>query len=406
MLTQKIYFPNKKGEKLAAYLDRPVAVNPKAYAIFAHCFTCTKNIKAASYLSRALTQQMIAVIRFDFSGLGESEGDFSETNFSSNVDDLIATYDFLATHKNYQPPQLIIGHSLGGSAAIMAATSMPAVVAVVTIGTPSEPAHVTRHFDHKLPTIEAHGQADIDISGRTFQIKKQFVDDVKHVTISDAIKNLHRALLICHAPRDDMVNIQHAAKIFQIAQHPKSFVSLDNADHLLSKPGDALYAGQLIAAWASRYLPVQDEAPQYSPSHQVDVHTDTEGLSTEINANGHALIADEPRHLGGSNLGPTPYELLSASLGACTSITLRMYADRKNWPLEDIHVTVSHEKIHASDCQTCTEKNQYIEKFTRRITLSGPLTPEQKKHLLAIADKCPVHRTLHQSVLVETHLLN
>jgi len=406
MLNQKIYFPNKKGEKLAAYLDRPVGINPKAYAIFAHCFTCTKNIKAASYISRSLTQQNIAVIRFDFSGLGESEGDFAETNFSSNVDDLIAAYDFLAADKNYQAPQLIIGHSLGGAAAIMAATSMPSVVAVVTIGTPSEPSHVTRHFDHKLPDIETHGQADIDISGRTFQIKKQFVDDVKHVNMNNAIKNLHRALLICHAPHDDTVNIQHAGKIFQTAQHPKSFVSLDNADHLLSNSSDALYTGQLIAAWANRYLAVQDETPPHSPTHQVDVHTYPEGVSTEINANGHALMADEPHHLGGNNLGPTPYELLSASLGACTSITLRMYADRKNWPLEDIHVTVSHEKIHASDCQTCTEKNQYVDKFTRQMTLSGPLTPEQTERLLAIADKCPVHRTLHQSILVETHLLN
>jgi putative redox protein len=401
---QKITFENKQGQKLGARLDLPVDGQPVAFALFAHCFTCTKNLKAAGNISRALTRQGIAVLRFDFTGLGESEGDFAETNFSSNVADLVAAADFL--EQAFEAPQILIGHSLGGAAVLQAAAHVPASVAVVTIGAPSEPSHVLRLLEGKKEMIEAKGEAKVTLAGRTFMIKKQFLDDLAQTRMQDAIRNLRRALLIMHAPLDNTVGIDNAAQIFQAARHPKSFISLDQADHLLSDERDSRYVGALIATWARKYLKrlPEDDYAADPADNQIVVRTGPSGYRTEIIANGHSLVADEPLAAGGTNLGPTPYDYLVAGLGACTAITLRMYADRKAWPLEAIVVRLYHQKIHAEDCADCETKSGKIDQIEREIELVGPLDDEQRQRLLEIADKCPVHRTLHSEIVVRTRL--
>ncbi len=404
MQSQNLKIENLDGQKLSARLDSPLDGKPIAYALFAHCFTCSKNLKAVANISRALTREGIAVLRFDFTGLGQSEGDFADTNFSSNVADLIATARFLK--KNYQAPKILIGHSLGGAAVLQAAKSVPEAIAVVTIGAPSEPSHVAHLLQSKREEIEAKGEAEIVLAGRKFTIKKQFLDDLDATSMAENIHNLRKALLVFHSPFDNTVSVDNAAAIFMAARHPKSYISLDKADHLLTQESDSLYVGEVIAAWIRKYIkiPHEEKAPRPIEENQVVVKTGAAGYCTEIIAGGHGITADEPVSVGGTNRGPSPYDYLVAALGACTSITLRMYADRKKWPVEGITVRLDHRKIHAADCGVCENSIGKIDHITREIELAGPLDAEQKQRLLEIADKCPVHRTLHSEVVVDTSL--
>ncbi len=405
MHSEKFIFENKRGEKLSARLDFPVERHPLAYALFAHCFTCSKNLHAVRNISRALTEQGVAVLRFDFTGLGESEGDFADTNFSSNIADLIAAADFLG--KNFEAPRILIGHSLGGAAVLQAAGDIPACKAVATIGAPCDPAHVAHLLQDAREEIEERGEAQVNLAGRIFTVKKQFLEDLEMTVMREKIANLKRALLIFHSPVDDTVGIENAQRIYKAALHPKSFVSLDTADHLLTNEADSRYVGEVLAVWAKKYIELGIKSTKMDVQKEegtVVVQTGSEKYYTTIMANGHALIADEPEHFGGKNLGASPYELLSASLGACTSITLRMYADRKKWPLKSVIVRLKHHKIHANDCQACESKNGKVDHIARELELFGPLDDAQKQRLLEIADKCPVHKTLHSEIIIKTRL--
>jgi len=404
--SEKITFTGADGEsRLAARLDLP-AGPAKAYALFAHCFTCGQNVFAAARIADGLTRHGIAVLRFDFTGLGASEGDFANTNFSSNVGDLRAAAEWL--RDNRAAPKILIGHSLGGAAVLAAAGDVPECVAVATIGAPAEPVHVKHLLQSAEAEIEAKGEAEVKIVGRPFRIKKQFLDDIAEHRLADKIKNLKRALIVFHAPRDTIVGIDNASKIFLTAKHPKSFVSLDDADHLLSRREDAVYVAGMIAAWAERYLPAapEDVPVIQAPEGAVTVAEAGLGRYTQTVSIGgrHTLYADEPQSVGGDDLGPGPYDLLLAGLGACTAMTMRMYAERKKLPLERAAVTLRHEKVHAQDCEHCDTADGHIDSIAREITLEGPLDEAARVKLLEIADKCPVHRTLHSEVWVDTKL--
>ena len=402
--SEKVEFTGSQGDKLAARLELPDAGAPKAYALFAHCFTCTKDIFAAARIASGLADAGIAVLRFDFTGLGHSEGEFANTNFSSNVGDLVSAADFL--RESYAAPRIIIGHSLGGAAVLAAAPRMPEAVAVATIGAPSEPAHVQHLFQEARPEIEAKGEAEVLLAGRPFRIQKQFLEDIEGHKLAETLGGLKKALLVFHAPRDATVGIENAGKIFAAAKHPKSFVSLDDADHLLSRKSDAVYVATVLAAWATRYMADNAEEPKLTAeSGTVVVQETGAGRFTQrILASGHALSADEPASVGGDNSGPTPYDLLLAGLGACTSMTLRIYAARNLLPLERVTVTLKHDKIHAEDCADCETKAGRIDHIVRQIQVEGTLDEAQRAKLLEIADKCPVHRTLESEVKIETRL--
>ena len=400
----KVTFAGSTGDRLAARLDRP-ASEPVAYALFAHCFTCSKDSAAASRISRGLVQEGIGVLRFDFTGLGSSGGEFANTTFSSNVDDLICAANFL--RDRYQAPRILVGHSLGGAAVLKAADQIPEARAVATIGAPFDPAHVTRLFDPaSLDTLHRTGEVAVRIGGRPFRIRRQFLDDVSEQHQQHAIANLRKALLVLHAPRDELVDIDNARQIFEAAKHPKSFISLDDADHLLTRPADAAYVSAVLAAWATRYIDAaRRKATPTEPTEGTVVVTEsTRGrLAQDIRAGGHTWTADEPPGVG-DDTGPTPYDLLLGALGACTSMTLRMYADRKGWPLDHITVTLSHDRRHAEDGRDCETKPCVIDRFDRVIELSGELTDDQRNQLLAIAEKCPVHRTLLNDKRIVTTL--
>lgn len=401
----KLRFSNQVGEQLSAVLELPVDEKPLAYALFAHCFTCSKNYKAVTHISRALAQEGIAVLRFDFTGLGESEGKFSDTNFSSNVGDIIAAAEFLG--QEYKAPKILIGHSLGGTAILQAAAKIPSSIAVVTIASPLAPNHLIHHLGRTKDQIESEGEAEVMLAGRSFKLKKQFLEDLKHTDMQKTLRELNKALFILHSPVDKVVGIDHAAKIFQATNHPKSFLSLDKADHLLSNRYDSLYAGSVIAAWVQKYLEIPEKEQTEMTDLQdnrVIVHTESKGYFTEISASGFSLTADEPISVGGTNMGPTPYDYLLAALGSCTSITLRMYADRKEWPVESITVRLRHQKIHAADCETCEMKTGKIDEIERELAFTGPLDEQQLQRLLQIANMCPVHRTLHSEINVKTIL--
>ena len=401
-MRQKVEF-SSNGLLLSGALETPES-NIRCYALFAHCFTCGKDVAAASRISRALTREGIAVLRFDFTGLGNSDGDFANTNFSSNVDDLLQAAQFL--RETYQAPAVLIGHSLGGAAVLAAAGRIPEVRAVATIGAPAEPAHVQHLFQEARPEIEARGEAEVLLGGRSFRIKKSFLEDIESQRLETAIGGMKKALMIFHSARDATVGIENAGRIFGAAKHPKSFVSLDDADHLLSRKADALYVADVLSAWLRRYL--DSEAPAEAvaaPSGEVLVQEKGSGKFTQdVVAGRHRLIADEPRNFGGNDEGPGPYDYLMAGLGACTSMTIRLYAERKSWPLEGIAVTLSHDKIHAEDCAHCETKAGRLDRMTRRIKLEGPLDETQRQKLLEIADKCPVHRTLEGHIEVKTEL--
>ncbi|MBV1860289.1 MAG: alpha/beta fold hydrolase [Nannocystaceae bacterium] len=393
MKTRRVSFDNGRGEQLAARLDLPLRDRPRAYAVFAHCFTCSKNLTAAVHVSRTLVTHGWAVLRFDFTGLGDSEGEFADTHFSSNIEDLIGACEWLAEH--HAPPALLVGHSLGGAAVLRAAASVDSVAAIATLGAPARPDHILALLEDHIGTIEREGEAAVNLAGRRFTIKRSFLEDLRAHEMQAAVGELHRALLVLHAPADAVVGVENAAEIFAAAKHPKSFVSLEGADHLLTRPTDARFAADVIAAWAQRFLPMSDDSS--SISDDVTAWGPQRAFTTELTVGEHSVISDEPREVGGEDRGPSPYGLLLGSLGACTVMTLRMYADRKGWPLEQAVCHLRHAKVHAADCETCAEQDDpkaKVDRIDRRIELRGELDAAQRERLLEIADRCPVHRTL------------
>lgn len=402
MPSEKLTFRGHSGEMLAARFDTPTGPILTT-AIFAHCFTCSKDIMAAKRISQRLASAGIAVLRFDFTGLGHSEGEFANTHFSSNVEDLRLAAEFLASEGN--PVSLLVGHSLGGAAVLKVAGEIPSVKAVVSIGSPSDPEHVAANFGCHLDEIREKGEATVSLAGRGFTIKREFLDDIAQTSLLPAITKMKKALLVLHAPLDGTVSIDNAADIFTAAKHPKSFITLDNADHLLTRSDDAEYAADVIATWASRYLDLpKPAAPIGAPEGVVRVsEADIDGFMQDISVGPkHHLLADEPLAYGGTDLGLSPYQLVSSGLGACTSMTIRMYARRKKWPLENVSVDVTHDKIHAADCDHCDGGTHKIDQFRRVITLEGDLSDDQRERLMAIADKCPVHRTLESEIEIVT----
>jgi len=401
MRSERFDFPNAKGEKLAAVVDRPLG-KPAAFALLAHCFTCGKDILAARHIAEGLTMHGIGVLRFDFTGLGGSEGEFANTHFSSNVDDLIAAADHL--RQMYAAPAILVGHSLGGTAILAAAHKIPEARAVVTIAAPCQPNHVFGLFKADLDKIQGQGEVEVSLAGRAFCIKREFLDDVSERKLQDCIANLRKALLVFHSPTDDLVRIENASHIFAGAKHPKSFVSLAGADHLLGRKSDAVYVANVIAAWAERYLDRPETMTEAEVEAGLVLVRETHGgkFQQEILTGSHRLLADEPARLGGLDSGPGPYDFLLAGLGACTSMTIRLYADFKNLPLENVSVQLSHGKIHAKDCETCDSKVNMLDQIDRAITLEGPLDDEQRKRLMEIADKCPVHKTLQSKINIST----
>ena len=402
MQSKNVSFPNAEGEKLSGILDMPERA-PRAFALFAHCFTCSKNLKAATNIARAMNDAGIAVLRFDFTGLGQSEGAFEDTSFSSNVADLLAAAAWL--EKEHRAPEILFGHSLGGTAVLQAGASIPSAVAVATIGSPADPEHVRHMLAGAEETLAEDGIADVQLGGRPFRIRKEFVDDLAAHDLPTAVASLRKAILIMHAPLDDIVEIDNASALFIAAKHPKSFVSLDKADHLLSRSEDSRYVGAMLAAWATRYLPeAEPRAGLQAKSGEVVARTVANGFATEVQAGEHTLLADEPRAVGGTDLGPTPYDLLAASLATCTSMTLRMYAEHKKLNFDAATVHVSHGRVHAQDCVDCEQEDGMIHEFQRELVLEGDLSDAQRQRMVEIADRCPVHKTLHHEIRVRTRL--
>ncbi len=405
MQIERVTFQGHAGTALAARLDLPDGP-VRTSAILAHCFTCSKDVTAAKRIAGSLAARGIAVLRFDFTGLGHSEGEFANTNFSSNVEDLVLAARYLEARG--MPPQLMIGHSLGGAAVLKAAPQVASLKAVVTIGAPADPAHVAHNFGGKLDAIRQTGSAMVELAGRSFEIRRHFIEDIEAASLTQALGHLHKALLVLHAPRDEIVGIDNAATIFKAARHPKSFVTLDDADHMITRAEDADYVAEVIVAWSRRYLDLEPlPVVPGAPDGVVRVReVAPDGFRQDvIIGDRHHFIVDEPVDMGGSDLGPSPYQLVAAGLGACTTITLRMYARRKGIALAGISVDVLHDKRHAAACADCEKPSQKIDHFRREIRLSGDLTGAERDLLLAIADKCPVHRTLHGQAEIETVLV-
>jgi putative redox protein len=403
MPTERFQFMGSEGQQLAASLDLPER-EPLGYALFAHCFTCGKDVLAAKRIAVALAAKGIAVLRFDFTGLGSSEGDFANSTFSANVADLVLAANHL--RETRKAPAILIGHSLGGAAILAAAGQIPDAKAVVTIAAPSDPAHVTGLFKDRIEDIRKHGKAEVSLAGRPFPISREFLDDIAEHNLMAHVAKLHKALLIMHAPTDDTVGIDNATHIFVAAKHPKSFVSLAGADHLLTDKRDAGYVADVIAAWGSRYLdpvaPEQTAGPGAAPRSVVVRETRNSKFQQDVAVGPHHLLADEPVAAGGEDTGPGPYDFVLAGLGACTSMTMRLYAERKSLPLERVTVTLQHSKIHAEDCAECETKTGMLDQIDRVIAMEGALDAEQRKKLMEIADKCPVHRTLTSEIRIVT----
>ena len=411
--TERVTFSNSRDESLSARIEYPLDGHVCAWAIFAHCFTCSKNLKAARQIAAGLTRHGVAVMRFDFTGLGQSEGDFAETTFGSDVEDLRTAARWLEAH--HGAPTLLIGHSLGGAAALHAARDLASVKAVATIAAPYDPEHVTEMFAASIDEIREEGHAEVTLGGRPFTITKEFIEDLEAHDPEEIIGSLRKALLVLHAPRDQTVGVENASSIFGAARHPKSFISLDDADHLLTDPEDAEYVGEVIARWADRYVAMAYEESHHDApdlrDRQVVTQTGAQRFHTDVRMGAHGLVADEPKQMGGKGHGPSPYDLLMAALGTCTSMTLRMYADRKEWSLEEVSVRLDHQKIHEKDLDTQMEQEEgegtkkrgaKIDHITRYIDLVGDLSEDQRARLMEIADRCPVHRTLHSEVKVTT----
>ena len=409
MAIMKAVFKNKRGEALSGLLEMPEE-KVKCFAIFAHCFTCSKDSLAAVHISRALAEKGMAVLRFDFTGLGNSAGDFSNTNFSSNIQDIIAAAAFL--EKEFEAPSLLIGHSLGGAAVLAVAQQLKTVNAVVTISAPAVAGHVKNLFSDSHQEILEKNIAQVQLGGRSFTIQKQFIDDLEKYNSVDHIKQLKKALLIFHSPLDQVVSIDEAARIYTAARHPKSFISLDHADHLLSQPEDARYVASVLSTWASRYLDGMDDKSVQADRLRTSVPEVKEGtvivreidkkFTREIVTAHHRLISDEPIKMGGADIGVNPYELLLAALGSCTSMTLRMYANHKKLDLQEIEIELFHSRVHADDCVACDKQEALVDKISRIIKLKGQLNDQQRKRMLEIANQCPVHKTLKNNIVIET----
>jgi len=401
--TIRTTFAGSLGHELAARLDLP-AGPVRGYALFAHCFTCSKDVIAARHIAGKLAALGIGVLRFDFTGLGSSDGEFANTDFSSNVEDLVRAADHLRTH--FEAPALLIGHSLGGASILAAAHRVPEATTVVTIAAPSDVAHVLQHFHADLAQIERDGVASVTLAGRTFTIRKEFIEDVKAQPLKERIANLRKALLVMHAPTDQTVGIEHATAIFTAARHPKSFVSLDTADHLLSSRQDAAYAAEVIAAWSSRFLPAGE--PEAAAPHDgvIVAETGAGKFQNSVTAGRHRLLADEPAVVGGLDSGPGPYDYLAIALAACTSMTLRLYAEHKQLLLGRLTVGVSHGKVPVEHCHDCGEavegRTGKIDRFERVITVDGSVDAALAAKLVEVAGKCPVHRTLEAGAAVVT----
>ena len=383
-------FPGSMGAMLAGRLDLPQGP-PAAYALFAHCFTCTKDVLAASRVSAALAARGFAVLRFDFTGLGESGGDFADTGFSSNVADLVAAAAFLREH--YAAPSLLVGHSFGGAAVLAAVGKVPEARAVATIAAPADPEHIRHLIATAIPEIEANGEAVVRIAGRDLKFRRQFLDDIGAADLTRTIAGMRQALLVLHSPLDDTVGVENAAKIFAAAKHPKSFVSLDGADHLLSRAADAEYAAHVLSAWAARYIgaPQAGAAPEAESDTVVVRENGIGPFGQTITTGRHVWLADEPPETGGANSGPTPHDLLLASLGGCIAITLRMYADRKEWMLARTTVRLRQDRIDRDTVQIWCE-----------VDVDGDLDEAQRQRLLEIAERCPIHRAMRGDIRIET----
>ncbi len=401
--SRKVEFEGATGATLAARLELP-SNEPVAWAVFAHCFTCSKDVFAAARISRALAEFDIAVLRFDFTGLGGSEGDFANTNFSSNVADLLRAVDHL--RREHQAPQLLIGHSLGGAAVLAAAPDVPEAVAVATIGAPSDPAHVSHLFECAIDQIERDGEAPVVLAGRTFRIQKQFLEDIEEQRLRERVRGLGKALMVFHSPVDEIVDIDHARRIYAAAEHPKSFVTLADADHLLTRPEDSRYVASVLAAWAARYIETVDDSREdaLEPGVVRVGETGAGKFQVRIENGRHVLVGDEPLKVGGDDTGPSPYEYLLASLGSCTVMTLRMYATHKGLPVSRIACELRHGRMHAKDCEECETKTGRIDRIERRLVIEGELDEAQRARMLEIADRCPVHRTLEGEIVVATQL--
>ena len=401
MSSEKVTFKNKEGFELHGKLELPIDQAPHNFVIFAHCFTCNKNFFAVKNICDALTDKGFGVLRFDFTGLGESEGEFSDSNFSGNVEDLLSAEEFLKT--NYKSPTLLIGHSLGGAAVYFAAQHLPKVKAIATLGAPSSITHVRHLIKDNIEEINKNGKALVNIGGRSFSIKKQFIEDLEKKELTKILPELEKSILILHSPQDNIVTIKNSEELYIAAKHPKSFVTLDGADHLLSDKKDSQYAGNIIGSWAIRYLEIP-ELKDLASNHEVVANLGKSGFTTRIKAGNHHLVADEPLSAGGNDFGPDPYQLISAGLAACTSMTIQMYARRKKWNLETVETHINHSKSHIEDCENCESESAKIDTFKREIVLTGDLDEKQKKRILQIADKCPVHKTLHAKVQIITTL--
>lgn len=401
---QKVQFENRSGKTLSARLELPIDRHPHNYVLFAHCFTCGKNLIAIRNIAQGLVQEGFGVLRFDFTGLGESEGEFSDTNFSGNVHDLEDAAKYL--EREFESPAIIIGHSLGGTAALFAADRIASIKAVVTINSPSDPEHVNHLIKDDIQEIQKKGKATVNIGGRDFTLKEQFLDDLKTHSLKDIVRNFKKALLILHSPQDEIVSINNAQDLFIAAWHPKSFISLDGMDHMLSGNENSLYVGKVIAGWALRYVDIPENKKIRSQHRVAASLNDEEKFTTYLKLGDHTGLADEPTSFGGNNFGPTPYEYLSAALVACTAMTVQMYARRKKWSLDNITVHVDYSKEHAIDSDHVEEKSAKLDTFTKSIKLEGDLSEEQKKRLLEIADRCPVHKTLISTIQIKSAMLD
>ena len=404
MKSQKVTFKNNKGEELQGHLILPKTQDPKAYAIFAHCFTCGKNLKVIKQISLALTNLGIGVLSFDFTGLGQSEGDFANTNFSHDVEDLIQASQFL--EENYTVPSLLIGHSLGGTAALFAAKKLQNIKAIVTIASPSQPSHVENLIKSSVEEIEKNNEALVNIGGRDFTIKKQFLEDIKANDTEDFLSDLKKPLLVMHSPLDKIVSIKNAEELYKWANHPKSFISLDQADHLILNDSiDASYIGNLIGSWATAYLNLQEEDNPALKSHSQSSATLKlkDKFTTHLKIGDFGSIGDEPIDYGGNNYGPSPYDFLTAALAECTAMTLHVYAKHKKWDLQEVKVHVDHEKkkVEQKDGNTIQQ-----DVLTKKIEIFGNLDESQIKRLVEIGDRCPIHKTLHSDLQISSELIS
>ncbi len=406
MKTIRLDIENNKHYKLRAYIELPADQKPHYYAIFAHCFSCSSSLNAVKNISRALTNHGFGVVRFDFTGLGRSEGEFAESHFSANVDDLIAVNNYIS--ENFQAPSLIIGHSLGGAAAVVAASKLSNIKAVATVGAPATVSHVTHLFSHAIDEVQSKGEVEVNIGGRPFKINQEFVEDFHKTDLPEITKKLRKPILIMHSPVDSVVEISNAHDLYHNAKHPKSFISLDNADHLLSQNKDSLYVGNMIGSWAQRFFEPKENTMLDTNGEQLIGHLNLleDNFTTSLQTKNHSFLADEPTSFGGDDFGPSPYDYLSASIAACTTMTLKLYAQRKKWDLQEVYVYITYSKKHSDELSLDVEKPGRIDHISKKLKFVGNLDESQQQRLKEIASKCPVHKTVASEVYFDTELLN